>query len=226
MLILHIETSTSVCSIALSSEDQLLAWKASEPGMNHTAILAPMISDLLAHQRVTPLDLKAISVNSGPGSYTGLRVGSSTAKGMAYSLGLPILGVPGLYAMAYQAKKLHPDADAFMPMIDARRMEVYTALYDGQLNEIVPPSSLILENEILATLTKRKNRVIAPGDGAEKLTFQMAPSLVADCSIKADARYLVSPAWELFLQQQFESALHFVPFYLKPPNITQPRKII
>ncbi len=116
-----------------------------EKGMNHTAMLAPAIEAIMNEFALTPADLSAIAVSSGPGSYTGLRVGSSTVKAMAYSLGKPILAVHTLKALAKAAFDQYPDAEYALPMIDARRREVYAALFDRTLNEIWPVSSVILD---------------------------------------------------------------------------------
>src|SRR5688572_15917081 len=133
MYILHIETSTVVCSVALSNGYNLLENTSIVDGMNHAAQLSPTIEALLQSASIKPSDLDAIAVCSGPGSYTGLRVGSATAKAMAYSLGKPLITIPTLQALAQAVFNHHPEAEFALPMIDARRREVYTAIYNRSL---------------------------------------------------------------------------------------------
>ncbi len=223
MFILHIETSTKICSIAMSKGGDLVASIDLTEGMNHTALLAPSIDSLFESISIKPKDLIAISVSSGPGSYTGLRVGSSTAKAMAYTLKIPILAVPTLTALAHAAFECHPQADLAMPMLDARRNEVYTSLLDREFNVIIPASALILEKNVLADLLPKGKVIICCGDGAEKVIDPDIEGFMKDQSIQCRAAHLILPAYDLFTRHEFSDPLHFVPFYLKPPNITQPR---
>ena len=225
MYILHIETSTAVCSVALSDGPEVLEVIDLMEGMNHTALLTPLISQLLMSTSKSPSDLKAISVGSGPGSYTGLRVGSSTAKAMAYSLDIPLIATPTLLALASGAFDAHSDCDLAVPMLDARRNEVYTAVYDRNLNEIIPPSSLILETEALELLLPKGRRIVFCGEGAAKLNVDIQGSRI-DAGIRCSARHLVKPAFRSYIEQQHSDPVRFVPFYLKPPNITQQKKFI
>src|SRR5690349_15060759 len=135
MYILHIETSTKICSVAISEDDRLLEHVDLPEGMNHTALLTPAIAEILKTCQLIPKDLGAVAVSSGPGSYTGLRVGSSTAKAMAYSLKIPIIPVPTLLALASAGMIKHPGSSAAIPMLDARRNEVYMAMYGPGLVE-------------------------------------------------------------------------------------------
>src|SRR5687768_8833714 len=144
MYILHIETSTSACSVALSRGRNVLDSIHLKEGMNHTALLAPSIEKLLKSNNLKTKDLEAVSISSGPGSYTGLRVGASTAIGMAYSLKIPILEIPTLTSLAKMAFDKYPGIGLVMPMIDARRNEVYTALFDRSLKIRFPVTSIIL----------------------------------------------------------------------------------
>ena len=224
MYILHIETSTRVCSIALSNESEVIGSLDLLEGMNHTALLTPSIDQLLNSKGLVPSDLSAISVSSGPGSFTGLRVGSSTAKAMAYTLGIPILAIPTLLSLAGAAIKQYPEADWIMPMLDARRNEVYTTVYDRSLQELIPVSSLILEKEVLKSLIPSEIKAILCGDGAIKVDpGSIPPKTRIDQSVHCSAIHLVEPAHRLWALRQYSDPMHFVPFYLKPPNITKPR---
>ena len=209
MYILHIETSTMVCSVALSKGKSVLDAIDLQDGMNHAALLAPTIERLLQSASIRPADLDAIAVCSGPGSYTGLRVGSATAKAMAYSLGKPLIAIPTLQALAQAAFDLHPEAEFALPMIDARRREVYTAIYNRSLEEVLSVSSAILTGD----------RSLKSGDLAN-----FAPGLRVDTTIICSARHMVALAVDSFMKGNFEDPLHFVPHYLKPPNITEPKK--
>ncbi len=226
MYILHIETSTQICSLAISHEKELVGSLDLAEGMNHTALLAPAIDRLLKSTSLRPKDLAAISVSSGPGSYTGLRVGSSTAKAMAYSLHIPILAIPTLLSLAKAALDRHPGVPFIMPMMDARRNEVYTALFDTALNIILPDSSLILEKNTLAEIIPQGKDIVFCGDGSRKLGFLSGiDHVIIDLTVQCKAANLVIPAWEKFSSHQLSDPLHHVPFYLKPPNITQQKKV-
>lgn len=222
--ILHIETSTKVSSIAISKGSEIIGFLDLKEGMNHTALLAPAIDQLMKTNSLQNKQLAAISISSGPGSYTGLRVGSSTAKAMAYSLGIPILSVPTLLALANAAFEKYPDAQLVMPMLDARRNEVYTAIYNPDLLEYIPVSSLILEKKILSELITPEKLIVICGDGAAKVGNEIGGDRTRiDPTILTSAAHLVGPALRMYRKHQYSDAMHFVPFYLKPPNITQPR---
>lgn len=226
MNLLHIETSTAVCSVALSRGQELLVCRDIAEGMNHAAILAPLIKELMAEVGWRPSSLQAISVSSGPGSYTGLRVGSSTAKAMAYTLEIPLVAVPTLKALAVEAFRRHPEASRALPMIDARRNEVYAALYDRSMAEVWPVSSVILDRAFFETGLPSTGNIICCGDGALKIG-DLALGLehiIIDPEILCSAGYLVSPACDLLDRQEKVDVLHFVPYYHKPPNITVSKK--
>ena len=226
MYILHIETSTRTCSIALSRGQELLGAVDIADSMNHTALLTPAIERLMKTAGLRLADLGAISVSAGPGSYTGLRVGSSTAKGIAYALQIPILAVPTLLSLAQAAFHNHPEAEIVMPMMDARRNEVYTCVYDRNLNELIPVSSIILDQIEWGDLLPTGKKVICCGDGSNKLDGLMTgKDIIIDSSIQCQAIYLIAPALELIARHIYSDPMHFAPFYLKPPNITQPGKI-
>ena len=149
--ILNIETSTSVCSVALSAEGMILTHLENFDGRNHATLLSGYIKHCLDHLRAhDDMRLDAIAVSIGPGSYTGLRIGLSEAKGLAYALGVPLIGIDTLQLLA-TAAMFSPDAEItdstlFAPMIDARRMEVYTAVYDLSLTPLMTPQPLILDS--------------------------------------------------------------------------------
>lgn len=225
MYILHIETSTVICSVALSKGHTLLDSIDIEDGMNHAALLAPTIERLLQSASIKPTDLDAIAVCSGPGSYTGLRVGSATAKAMAYSLGKPLITIPTLRALAQAVFDQHPEAEFALPMIDARRREVYTAIYHRSFEEVLPVSSAILDEVFFQGLPVSW-MMVSCGDGSLKIgeLTSLAPGLQVDTTIICSARHMVTLAEDAYMKGIFEKPLHFVPHYLKPPNITEPKK--
>lgn len=226
MYILHIETSTMVCSVALSKGKSVLDAIDLQEGMNHAALLAPTIERLLQSNSVKPSDLDAIAICSGPGSYTGLRVGSATAKAMAYSLGKPLIAIPTLQALAQAAFDQHPESEYALPMIDARRREVYTAIYSRSLEEVIPVSSVILTEEFFNHGIPVSGMIVSCGDGSLKIgdLASLAPGLRVDTTIICSARHMVALAADAYMKGNFEDPLHFVPHYLKPPNITEPKK--
>ena len=140
-LILNLETSTQICSVSLSEDGNVIGWKEDSEGRNHAKLLTVFIEDLLKEKGLNPEDLDAIAVSKGPGSYTGLRIGVSAAKGMAYALSIPLISVNTLKMLASGYLQNHQELRSqqnilVCPMIDARRMEVYSAIYDTSLSEI------------------------------------------------------------------------------------------
>jgi tRNA threonylcarbamoyladenosine biosynthesis protein TsaB len=226
MYILHIETSTVICSVAISRDLEILAHRDIAEGMNHTAMLTPAIEEMLKTASIAPRDLSAVAVGSGPGSYTGLRVGSSTAKAMAYSMGIPVIAVPTLMALAKAAFDRYPDAEFALPMLDARRREVYTALYDRSLQEVIPVSSVILNEDFFESALPDTDFIISCGDGSLKIgeLESLAGNLKVDTTILCSAAHMVSIAVDSYHKGQHQDPLHFVSYYLKPPNITEAKK--
>ncbi len=146
-LVLQIDTSTAVCSVALSARGELLSVRDLEQPNVHASQLTPMIADLLDAQQVTFGDLKAVAVAMGPGSYTGLRIGVSAAKGLCYALDIPLIAIntlTGLFEGYHENNRLSA-SEAYIPMLDARRMEVYTAVYNGQGDLIKSTSAEIID---------------------------------------------------------------------------------
>lgn len=170
--ILNIETSTSVCSVALSAEGMILTHLENFDGRNHATLLSGYIKHCLDHLRAhDDMRLNAIAVSIGPGSYTGLRIGLSEAKGLAYALGVPLIGIDTLQLLA-TAAMFSPDTEItdstlFAPMIDARRMEVYTAVYDLSLTPLMTPQPLILDSGSYSGFLDSQ-KLLFIGDGAAK----------------------------------------------------------
>src|SRR5688572_6466918 len=150
-LILALETSSNVCSVALYKEQELLGISEIRIEKSHATYITVMVDQLLQNCQVAKEELSAIAVSGGPGSYTGLRVGSATAKGLCFALDIPLIEVPTMQSMAYEVISNLPNPEKFWycPMIDARRMEVYTCLLDNELREKMPAKPVILESQFL-----------------------------------------------------------------------------
>lgn len=216
-LILHIETATPVCSIALSRNGLLLDESIAETEMSHASALMPLIDGLIVRHKLSPADLSAVAVSSGPGSYTGLRIGVSTAKGICYSINIPLIAVGSLHAAAFGMKEISnaSNTDLLIPLIDARRMEAFAAIYDSLLNEIRAPHPWILDEASLREFADRK--VFLAGSGAEKLKalYSSLPNVVFVNENVHRASFACSIAFEKFQHSAFENTAYFEPDYGK-----------
>ena len=226
MFILHIETSTTVCSVALSGNGQCLFFKMNDEGMNHAALLSTYIAEAL--EVLKPLALKpdAIAVSSGPGSYTGLRIGVSTAKGLCYGYEIPLIAVNTLSLMTIAALKVVTDTSAlFCPMIDARRMEVYAAFYDNHLQlkrEI--QADIIDEKSYSEILSQQPVYFFGNGAGKCKNALSHSNAHFID-NIVPLACDMIEPAEKAFVAKEFADTAYFEPFYLKEFQATIAKKL-
>ncbi len=219
-LILQIETSTTSCSVAIAKDGYVLSSKTINQRNIHAEVITVFIDEIFAENRLTFQELDAVAVSSGPGSYTGLRIGVSTAKGLCFSLDKPLIAVETLKAMAAgylsRFQKSAENKILLCPMIDARRMEVYTALFDQNLKQVQPTSAEIID---AASFKEHLNQqqIIFFGDGAAKCkaVLDSHPNAVFIDSFLNDAADLTILALAKFQQQQFEDVAYFEPFYLK-----------
>jgi tRNA threonylcarbamoyladenosine biosynthesis protein TsaB len=227
-LILHIETATPVCSVAISAGSNCLVLRELDEPNIHASQLTVLIEQTLAEGGYSFADLAAVSVSKGPGSYTGLRIGVSTAKGLCYALDIPLLAVHTLDAMAGGFARQNPERMApdvlLMPMIDARRMEVYTAAYGSSLDRVVDVAAQIIDGESFAQYIDSR-QIVLFGSGADKFVElfagQEAVSVIP--GFKNSATHLVGLADEAYRQGRFEDVAYFEPFYLKEFVATTPR---
>ncbi|PTB94068.1 tRNA (adenosine(37)-N6)-threonylcarbamoyltransferase complex dimerization subunit type 1 TsaB [Marivirga lumbricoides] len=167
--ILSIETATSICSVAVHQEGRLLASAELYLEKSHSSSLSLLIEQLISHCDLHLADLNAIAVSGGPGSYTGLRIGLSTAKGLCYALDIPLIAVSSLDAMSFHVQHYGPEQNGLLvPMIDARRMEVFYKALSPSLKEIEPLSNLILEENSFDKFTEKYSTLYLFGNGAEK----------------------------------------------------------
>jgi len=224
-IILNIETATDIGSVCVSNDSIILAHKDGTSTFSHAKETTLMIEGCIAEAGLQLKDLDAIAISSGPGSYTSLRIGTSIAKGLCYGLNKPLIAVNTLASLAVAAAKIAPGS-LYAPMIDARRMEVYTAFYDESMNCMMPMQPLILEASTFDAALSEQKTIVFAGNGAEKIKNVKNNEQFIFTDVRCDARNLVSLALEAFNKNEFESVAYFEPDYLKPPNITTPKKVL
>jgi tRNA threonylcarbamoyladenosine biosynthesis protein TsaB len=211
-LLLHIDTAVTGASICLSEGADVIAFSANPDQRDSAAWLQAAIRDLFSEQGRSLQELAAVSVSAGPGSYTGLRVGMASAKGLCYALGAPLISIPTLKMMAAAAA---PEAEGILcPMIDARRAEVFTAAYTKELEELVPAHSRILDGDSFSELLAQ-GPVTFFGNGSDKFRAMTTNSAARFADIAADARHLAALATAAFEQGHFADLAYEVPFYGK-----------
>lgn len=225
-LILNIDTSTSVCSVALSRDGQLLALKENSEGLNHSLLLGTYIDDILEENHLTAGMLDAVAVSMGPGSYTGLRIGVSMAKGLCYGASKPLIAVDTLRALA-QSVSRHIGEDAlYCPMIDARRMEVYTAMFDKENRTVLATKAEIIDENSFREIL-RDHPVYFFGNGSDKIkTVLTSPQAHFLPDVETSAANMIPLAEEKYEARDFEDVAYFEPFYLKDFIATTPKKNI
>ncbi len=227
-LILNIETSTDICSVALADGERVCAHEMTTEPFQHASQLTVLIDRCIRNASQTYDHLDAIAVSEGPGSFTGLRVGFAAAKGLCFALDIPLLLIPTLQALAAGAQMQRPNDDnvRYHAMIDARRMEVYSAVYDGDLKEIQDAKAQIITDSWLDHDPLRGLNTVFVGNGAQKLgqfeLFQGLEIVNQQCS----ALYMVKLAFVRYQKKDYSRPESAAPKYLKPPNITKPRKVI
>ncbi|MGI4022749.1 MAG: tRNA (adenosine(37)-N6)-threonylcarbamoyltransferase complex dimerization subunit type 1 TsaB [Janthinobacterium lividum] len=219
-LILQIETSTTSCSVALAQNGKVLSSRTIDQRNIHAEVITVFIGEIMKENGVAFENLDAIAVSSGPGSYTGLRIGVSTAKGLCFSLDKPLIAVETLQAMAagYLSRFQPINGNNFLlcPMIDARRMEVYTALFDPDLKQVQSTSAEIITAESFQEKLDQ-HQIIFFGDGAAKCATVLGnhPNAVFSTVFINDAIDLTELAAAKFELKAFEDVAYFEPFYLK-----------
>lgn len=221
--ILNIETGTDVCSVALAKNGKLLAVAESSQGMEHSKLLSPFIEKVLNEQGITTAQLDAVAVSEGPGSYTGLRIGVATAKGICYGADKPLIAVNSLQSLAMLAIEEKPNVDLLCPMIDARRMEVYTALLDTSGTFTSDVIAQIVDEQSYADLLERK-RIAFFGNGAKKCKAVIASPNATFLTIQHSAKGMIQLSADKFQNKKFVDTAYFEPFYLKDFVVTRSKK--
>ena len=224
-MILCLETSTAVCSVALEENGKVIALRESLDGQNHAEKITIFIDEVMKEANVSYRDLDAVATSMGPGSYTGLRIGVSTAKGLCYAMEKPLIAVDTLAAMAYGFKdykttrlqdyKLEP-ASILCLMIDARRMEVYSAFFNEKLERVSETSAIIIDENSFMEM-KQNSHLYLFGDGADKLVslFENDENITVVEKFHCSAAYMAELADKAFKNNDFVDTAYFEPFYLK-----------
>lgn len=221
-MILHLETSTKVCSVALSENGVLKALhEVYDDQYAHGEQLTLLVEAALKECALSPKDLSAVSIASGPGSYTGLRIGVSTAKGFCYALGIPLIAIDALTSLAAVAREIYP-IQALCPMIDARRMEVYSTIFGPDGTILKPLSADILDENSYSEY----GSFVFFGDGAPKMAelWKDRVGLVFDGELRCSASGQVELAWEKLQKGAVEDVAYFEPLYLKEFQGTVPKR--
>jgi tRNA threonylcarbamoyladenosine biosynthesis protein TsaB len=231
--ILHIETSGAACSVAISENNQSLAEKIVNTERSHASELGQMIQQILLETKLVADDLQAVAVSAGPGSYTGLRIGVSVAKAICYASELPLITIPKLEIMLthllFDAKNkgITPnESDLFVPMIDARRMEVYTCIFDSNLKTFNKTSAKIIDKLSFHDLLET-HRMVFFGDGSEKCQNEIQhENAIFINGIIPEAKYMVGIAHNKYDKKEFVDLAYYEPFYLKEFQATTPKNIL
>jgi len=227
-LILNIETATETCSVALSENGKLIALKEDTIGQQHAKLLTVLIEQLFSENDIQIEKLKAVAISMGPGSYTGLRIGVSAAKGIAYAADIPLIAVNTLQALAFGiSKNGNYESDTwFCPMIDARRMEVYIAFYDVNNMQIRDISAEIIDENSFSEIL-RERKIVFHGNGSAKCrqSIKSQNALFID-NVHCSAAQMVELSYTAFQNNQFVDVAYFEPFYLKDFIATVPKNSI
>ncbi|MCH5329822.1 MAG: tRNA (adenosine(37)-N6)-threonylcarbamoyltransferase complex dimerization subunit type 1 TsaB [Alistipes sp.] len=228
--ILCIETGTDICSVGIARDGELLSLRESDEGRDHAGKVGVFTDELLSETGITSADIDAVAVGKGPGSYTGLRIGVSFAKGLCYGLGKPLLAVGSLEALAQVAREDFEagivDIDDWSsvrlcPMIDARRMEVYTRIFDSECRPLTGVSAEVVTGESFSEWRGDGTLVIF-GNGAAKCAGLLPDARLID--VVPSVRGLAPLAERAFREGRFEDVAYFEPFYLKNFVVTQSKK--
>lgn len=222
--IFSIESTTSVCSVALHTDGQLVGLMELHQENVHSKQLMLLVEQLMERTGLSTAHLNAIAVSSGPGSYTGLRIGVSIAKGMAFAKDIPLIGVDTLKALAKRVQPFLLGEALIVPMLDARRMEVYAAVYNRHLQEVESLSPKVFENENLYSRYLNEGPVFFLGDGVKKLKNILAHPQAKLLELMPTAETVGHLAFEKFQAGVFEDIAYFEPNYLKDFRVISSKK--
>ncbi|WP_194532582.1 tRNA (adenosine(37)-N6)-threonylcarbamoyltransferase complex dimerization subunit type 1 TsaB [Zobellia nedashkovskayae] len=222
-IILNLETATTNCSVSIAKEGRILAIKEHDtPNYSHSEQLHVFIQEVLKEVNIDASELDAIAVSKGPGSYTGLRIGVSAAKGLCFALDIPLISIATLSSMAAQI--ISSDIDYIIPVLDARRMEVYSAVFDKDKNEVRTTEAEIIEENSFSEYLE-KGKVILVGSGAEKCKTMLSHANFSyNTTIVPSANEMVQLSYKKFKAGEFEDVAYFEPYYLKDFMLQQKKK--
>lgn len=226
--ILNIETSTEVCSVCLSQDGEMKFHDADYQGRNHATVLGGFVKNALDYAAECEMKIDAVAVSIGPGSYTGLRIGLSEAKGICFGLDIPLIGVNTLKILSVSvmfSKNVEPDV-YFVPMVDARRMEVFTAVYDLALNEIMPNQAMVVDGHSFEKMLE-SHRLLFMGNGANKVS-EVLENENAEfvLGVRPNAADMIALSEKAFREGDFLDLAYSTPNYLKKFHTTTPKKNI
>jgi tRNA threonylcarbamoyladenosine biosynthesis protein TsaB len=214
-LILSIETSTDTCSVSIHEGIALLAYLEIQISKSHSESLTLMIEQATKFSKRSLKDIDAIALSKGPGSYTGLRVGTSTAKGLAMALDKPLIAVNTLASMAQEVSTMNFTNAHLVPMLDARRMEVYCSVFNSEMEEVIPTNALILDDNSFSEILEERS-VVFFGDGSDKfMSLTKSSNAFFVKGIVPKARNIGALALVMYEERKFENIHSFEPFYLK-----------
>lgn len=224
-MILCLETATNICSVALCENNRIVSVRESDDPKSHASRLTIFIDEVLRRQGIAVSDLQAIAVSKGPGSYTGLRIGVSVAKGLAYGASLPLIAVDTTFSMFFGLTG-GPVQDnscdtLYCPMLDARRMEVYFAIYDCTGKRIKELAAEVI-NEKSFDIYPENQKIVFFGTGSGKLKNVIKRAGTEFVDYKISASHMCKPAFDAFSKRNFEDVAYFEPFYLKDFITTKP----
>ena len=226
--ILHIETSTKVCSVAVTEDGAVLFEKVDKSGPSHAVQLGVFVDEAISYIDNHGIPFDAVAVSQGPGSYTGLRIGVSEAKGLCFGLKVPLISVPTLELLACTTmfRNYFEEDVLYCPMIDARRMEVYSAVYDNALNDVVPVGAYVIDEHTFSDLLDNR-RIVFAGNGSTKCkdVIKHRNAIFVE-GIVPLATDMLALAERAFRNGQFEDVAYFEPFYLKEFIATTPKNKI
>ena len=226
-LILHIETATDICSIGLARQGQILSLRETAEQFQHASRITLLIEACCREVGVVLNDLDAVALSRGPGSFTALRIGAACAKGICYALGKPLLSIDTLQALTAGAVATLGRTDpTYYPMIDARRMEVYTAPYNSDLEALAPPRAMLIDESSFQDRLQRGEEIVLTGNGAAKCAEVLKHPGLSLFPLACSARYMALLAEKAFSASEWQDLAYFEPFYLKPPNITSSKRKI
>ncbi|AHM62539.1 hypothetical protein D770_21450 [Flammeovirgaceae bacterium 311] len=225
--ILSIETATKVCSVSLHLDGELIVSQHLHIDKSHSGLLTVLIQNCVQYAAIAMIDIAAVAVSAGPGSYTGLRIGTSTAKGLCYALEVPLIAVNTLEAMAHEVARFAPSKALLCPMIDARRMEVYCMLLDKQLAIIEPQQPKVIDGQSFGQELQGQ-QIYFFGDGAAKCKDVLGhqPNAYFVAGVVPSAVPVGALAYQRLEQQKFEDLAYFEPVYLKEFQGSKPKTLV
>jgi len=229
-MIICLETATNLCSVALCNSAGVVSLRESNDQKSHASLLTVFIDEVLKENNLKPGNLDAVAVSKGPGSYTGLRIGVSVAKGIAYAASIPLIGIETMLSMFWGIKEFKNASSRdgkntlFCPMLDARRMEVYYAIYNAE-GKIIKNISAEIINEDTFSNIPESQKIVLFGDGASKCKETIKRTNIRfEDDFRISASHMYHPVYKAINDRLYENVAYFEPFYLKDFITSKPRK--